>query len=160
VKTVKGGSSRAQTVLNGLLYIRQQDSECEWVLVHDAARPCLPGEDLDALLKHAPGCQDGAILANPVTDTLKREGATRYIENTVDRSRLWAAQTPQMFRLDPLLSNMQAAINSGAQPTDEAEAMERAGCHPLLVPGSAHNIKITGSQDLVMAEFILLQRGR
>ncbi|HLF29991.1 MAG TPA: 2-C-methyl-D-erythritol 4-phosphate cytidylyltransferase [Xanthomonadales bacterium] len=160
VKTVQGGSSRAQTVLNGLLYIRQQDTECEWVLVHDAARPCLPGEDLEALLKHAPGCRDGAILANPVTDTLKREGASRCIENTVDRSRLWAAQTPQLFRLDPLLSNIQAAISSGTVPTDEAEAMELAGSHPLLVPGSAHNIKITGPQDLVMAEFILLQRGR
>lgn len=160
VRTVQGGSSRAQTVLNGLQYIRQQDPQCEWVLVHDAARPCLPGEDLDALLQHAPGCPDGAILACPISDTLKLEGASRCIENTLDRSRLWAAQTPQMFRLDVLLGSMRAAISSGPPPTDEAEAMERAGRHPLLVPGSAHNIKITGPQDLVLAEFILLQRNK
>jgi 2-C-methyl-D-erythritol 4-phosphate cytidylyltransferase len=100
---------------------------------------------------------DGAILATPVTDTLKLKGDLGRIEKTVDRSMLWAAQTPQLFPLYPLLRNLQAAINFGRTPTDEAEAMERAGLHPALVPGSSRNIKITGPEDLTMAEFILNQ---
>ena len=157
VQTVRGGESRAQTVLNGLRYIRKQDAACQWVLVHDAARPCLPYAALDALLRAGQECQDGAILATPVTDTLKLKADSGRIEKTIDRSKLWAAQTPQLFPLYPLLRNLQAAINFGQTPTDEAEAMERAGLHPALVPGSARNIKITGPEDLPMAEFILNQ---
>lgn len=155
VNTVCGGESRAQTVLNGLRYIHGQDASCQWVLVHDAARPCLPFEALDALLRQGQGTMDGAILAIPVTDTLKFEFDADRIEKTMDRSGLWAAQTPQLFPLLPLLQNLQAAINFGQFPTDEAEAMERAGVHPRLVLGSAHNIKITGPEDLPLAEFIL-----
>jgi len=158
VNTVQGGASRAQTVLNGLLFIRQLDPECEWVLVHDAARPCLDRENLESLLKAAAESADGALLAVPVTDTLKQAGEAQTVEQTVSRSGLWAAQTPQMFRLDLLLRNLQAVMNFGSPPTDEAEAMERAGLHPLLVTGSLHNIKITGPDDLVLAEFILQQR--
>ena len=157
VTTVAGGESRAHTVLNGLNFIRRHDPGCEWVLVHDAARPCLPYAALDTLLRHVGNESDGAILAVPVTDTLKQESDAFRIDKTVSRTQLWAAQTPQVFPLDSLLDNLRAALSFGAPPTDEAEAMERAGLHPTLVPGSPHNIKITGPEDLPMAEFILKQ---
>lgn len=158
VRTVPGGSSRAESVLKGLRYIRQQDPDCEWVLVHDAARPCLARESLESLMRLAAESTDGAILAVPVADTLKQAGNSLTIDKTIDRANLWTAQTPQMFRLDDLLRNLEAAIIFGPPPTDEAEAMERAGMHPVLVPGSVQNIKITGPGDLVIAEFILRQR--
>ena len=157
VRTVAGGESRARTVLNGLRFIKEHDADCEWVLVHDAARPCLPYELLDSLLNLGQSGRNGAILATPVTDTLKQEAEEGHIGRTVDRSRLWAAQTPQFFPLASLLENLQSALSFGSPPTDEAEAMERAGVHPLLVPGSSRNIKITGPEDLPMAEFILNQ---
>jgi 2-C-methyl-D-erythritol 4-phosphate cytidylyltransferase len=158
VNTTTGGDSRAQTVLNGLRYIRSQDADCQWVLVHDAARPCLPYAALEALLQRGLVNEQGAILAVPVNDTLKRETGQGLIASTVDRSGLWAAQTPQLFPLNALLEHLQAAVNFGRPPTDEAEAMERAGVHPLLVTGCSSNIKITGAEDLALAEFILKHR--
>jgi len=157
VTTVAGGDSRARTVLNGLRYIRSLDTECEWVLVHDAARPCLPFASLETLLQKGLNNECGAILAVPVSDTLKLDSGPGRIARTVNRSGLWAAQTPQLFPLDMLLENLQAAVTFGAPPTDEAEAMERAGIHPMLIPGSSNNIKITGPEDLALAEFILLR---
>jgi len=158
VNTVTGGDSRAQTVLNGLQYIRGLDPDCHWVLVHDAARPCLSQKALEALLQSGLDDEGGAILAVPVSDTVKREGKERRIAQTVDRSGLWAAQTPQLFPLNALLGHLQAAMRFGELPTDEAEAMERAGVHPLLVEGCPENIKITGPEDLALAEFILRHR--
>ena len=158
VNTVMGGDQRAQTVLNGLRYIRDNDPECEWVLVHDAARPCLARSDLDRLLQEGLASDSGAILAVPVSDTLKRSTANGLSAGTVDRTALWAAQTPQLFRLDALLQNLQSAFTFGHPPTDEAEAMERAGIHPRLVKGSSSNIKITGPEDLALAESILQRR--
>jgi 2-C-methyl-D-erythritol 4-phosphate cytidylyltransferase len=158
VDTVTGGDSRAQTVLNGLRHIRQRDPQCGWVLVHDAARPCLPRAALEALLQQGLGHEHGAILAVPVSDTLKLQTQAGLIERTVDRSGLWAAQTPQLFPLEPLLRHLESAVRFGKPPTDEAEAMERAGLHPLLVPGCVSNVKITGPGDLELAEFILRQR--
>jgi len=155
VQTTVGGDVRAQTVLNGLRYIRNYDPECNWVLVHDAARPCLPGYALENLLYIGSESEDGALLALPLQDTIKLAGAEQTVAQTIDRSLLWAAQTPQLFQIDPLIRNLQAAISFGEPPTDEAEAMERAGCHPLLVQGSPYNIKITGPDDLAMAEFAL-----
>lgn len=159
VRTVAGGDSRARTVLNGLEHIRDADRDCEWVLVHDAARPCLPGALLEALIQQGLKSADGAILAVPVSDTLKREGEGRRIERTEDRSGLWAAQTPQLFPLLPLLKNLAAAMRFGRPPTDEAEAMERAGQRPLLVEGSNANVKITRPDDLLLAEALLKSRG-
>lgn len=155
VNTVTGGDSRARTVMNGLDFIRAVDPSSEWVLVHDAARPCLSRKDLASLLEQGMASEHGAILAVPVSDTLKRAGGSRQIEKTVDRSSLWAAQTPQLFRIAGLAANLQAALDAGESPTDEASAMEFAGAHPLLVEGSPTNIKITGSDDLALAEFIL-----
>jgi 2-C-methyl-D-erythritol 4-phosphate cytidylyltransferase len=158
VSTTTGGDSRARSVLNGLQYIRSIDAQCEWVLVHDAARPCLAAASLSELMLLGLASEHGAILAVPASDTLKREQEHQRIDCTVDRSGLWAAQTPQLFPLDALIRNLQAAVDSGFQPTDEAEAMERAGFHPLLVRGSSSNVKITCADDLPMAELILRRR--
>jgi len=155
VHTAVGGDSRAQTVLNGLRSILQREPECEWVLVHDAARPCLPVAALRRLIERGLDSDGGAILAVPVSDTLKLSDAEGRIESTVDRTRFWAAQTPQLFRSRALQANLQAALAAGESPTDDAAAMERAGLRPLLVEGSRSNIKITGAEDLVLAEFIL-----
>lgn len=155
VRTVIGGDSRAETVLNGIRFIQSEDPRAEWVLVHDAARPCLPSSLMRRLVEAALDSDTGAILAMPVHDTLKLADDEGRIERTVDRSRYWAAQTPQMFRIAELAENLAAALAAGESPTDEAAAMERAGLRPLLVPGSPRNIKITGAEDLALAEFIL-----
>ena len=155
VQTVIGGDSRAQTVMNGLRFIIKQHPDCEWVLVHDAARPCLSLADLSRLLDKGLQSDAGAILAVPVNDTLKLADGAGCIEQTADRSRYWAAHTPQLFRISELILNLGAALSAGLTPTDEASAMEYAGAHPLLVEGSTSNIKITGAEDLALAEFIL-----
>jgi 2-C-methyl-D-erythritol 4-phosphate cytidylyltransferase len=155
VSTVIGGESRAQTVMNGLRSIMDNDPACEWVMVHDAARPCLSSEDLNRLLTVGLEHSDGAILATPVNDTLKLADDGGLIERTIDRSRFWAAQTPQLFRIRELAKNLESALSAGLLPTDDAAAMERVGAFPLLVEGSSTNIKITGAEDLALAEFIL-----
>lgn len=155
VNTITGGADRAQSVLNGLNYISISDPACDWVLVHDAARPCLGETHLQLLIEKACSHEHGAILATPVTDTLKREADLNQIEKTCDRQGLWMAQTPQLFPIKTLLNALKTAIESGKPPTDEAEAMERVGFKPTLVSGSTNNIKITTSDDLVMVEFIL-----
>jgi 2-C-methyl-D-erythritol 4-phosphate cytidylyltransferase len=141
--------------MNGLAFILERDPDCEWVLVHDAARPCLDAAALGRLLAVGLVREEGAILAVPVHDTLKLADDAGRIETTVDRSRYWAAQTPQMFRVRQLAASLAAALAAGESPTDEAAAMERAGARPLLVQGDPGNIKITGAQDLALAEFIL-----
>jgi 2-C-methyl-D-erythritol 4-phosphate cytidylyltransferase len=155
VHTVTGGESRAETVLNGITYIIKRYPDCEWVLVHDAARPCLSSYDLDRFMELGLQSESGAILAVPVNDTLKLAGDDGFIKKTIDREFVWAAQTPQLFRAASLRANLQKALASGTPPTDEASAMELGGVHPLLVEGSSTNIKITGSEDLALAEFIL-----
>jgi 2-C-methyl-D-erythritol 4-phosphate cytidylyltransferase len=155
VHTVEGGASRAATVMNGLRSILEREPDSEWVLVHDAARPCLSVSSLRSLLAAGLSSPHGAILAVPVSDTLKLADEAGCIASTVDRTRFWAAQTPQLFRTRDLAVNLQAALDAGESPTDDAAAMERAGCHPLLVEGSRSNIKITGPGDLALAEFIL-----
>lgn len=155
VQTVTGGDTRARTVLNGLESILRRHSGTDWVLVHDAARPCLSRDDLERLLEEGLASATGAILAVPVHDTLKLAGDDRRIHKTADRSRFWAAQTPQLFRLGELAANLEAALAAGLSPTDEAAAMEFAGVHPLLVEGSRSNLKITGAEDLAMAEFVI-----
>lgn len=155
VRTVSGGDSRAQTVMNGIEFIRANEPACEWLLVHDAARPCLSQAALERLLDEGLASQSGAILATPVHDTLKRADESGHILRTVDRSHYWAAQTPQLFPIGELASHLHSALRVGRFPTDEAGAMEFAGVHPLLVEGSPSNIKITGTEDLSLAEFIL-----
>ena len=150
--TVTGGASRAESVMNGLKSIRMNHPETEWVLVHDAARPCLPRKCVTELLEQGLNSPDGAILAMPVRDTLKQSGDDSHIDGTVDRDDLWAAQTPQLFPMDSLFDALESMLESGASPTDEAGAMEQAGARPLLVMGSPANIKITWPDDVVIAE--------
>jgi 2-C-methyl-D-erythritol 4-phosphate cytidylyltransferase len=155
VTTVEGGETRSQSVMNGLRFIMEADPDCEWVLVHDAARPCLSAAALHDLIELGLTSMAGAILAIPVSDTLKVANESGYINQTIDRSCYWSAQTPQLFRIHQLAANMKSALSQGEHPTDEAAAMEAAGVHPLLVKGVASNIKITGPDDMAMAEFIL-----
>lgn len=158
VHTVTGGDCRARTVLNGLQAILAREAACDWVLVHDAARPCLSPGALERLLDAGLASEHGAILAMPVSDTLKWSGDDGRIDRTIDRSHCWSAQTPQMFRAPVLERLLRDALEAGEEPTDEAAAMERAGLRPLLVEGEPTNIKITGGGDLALAGFILEQR--
>jgi len=155
VNTVVGGESRAHTVMNGLRYIMEIDPGSEWVLVHDAVRPCLSYTSLCSLMELGLASMGGAILAVPVTDTLKIADDHGYIEETADRSRYWSAQTPQLFRIHQLAANLESALSRGDLPTDESAVMEAAGARPLLVQGASTNIKITGPEDMALAEFIL-----
>jgi len=153
-----GGQSRRDTVLNGLAAVRGDVDADDWMLVHDAARPCLPASDLERLIGEGEHDEIGAILALPVADTVKRagkdEGGIQRIAATEDRSQLWLAQTPQMFRAGLLLQ----ALTLSAQATDEAAAVERLGLMPSLVLGSRENLKVTYPQDLAIAEAILKAR--
>lgn len=150
--TVIGGASRAESVMIGLKSIRMNHADTQWVLVHDAARPCLPRKCVTELLEKGLQSADGAILAMPVQDTLKKSTDNGRIETTVDRRGLWAAQTPQLFPMDSLFKALESMMAAGEVPTDEAGAMEYAGAKPLLVMGSAANIKITRPDDIAIAE--------
>lgn len=149
-----GGPTRADSVLNGLVAIAADAAGEDWVLVHDAARPCLSAAQLDALLDQVGGDAVGGILAVPVADTLKRCGDDRRIEETVTREGLWQAQTPQMFRYRLLRD----ALSHGRGVTDEAGAVEALGLRPLLVASDTSNLKVTYPADLALAEKILTER--
>jgi 2-C-methyl-D-erythritol 4-phosphate cytidylyltransferase len=155
---VHGGGERCHSVLNALHVLKGQAVADDWVLVHDAARPCLSREDLDRLLETLEHDPVGGLLATPVSDTLKRSDDSGRVRDTVDRSHLWRAFTPQMFRLGMLTQALESALSEGALVTDDASAMERAGHAPRLVKGSPANIKITAPEDLRLAEFFLGQR--
>ncbi|MEX6501125.1 2-C-methyl-D-erythritol 4-phosphate cytidylyltransferase [Pseudomonas zhanjiangensis] len=149
VRRAEGGRERADSVLGGLsrlieLGAREQD----WVLVHDAARPNLARSDLDLLLSELADDPIGGLLAVPARDTLKRAGADGRVLETVDRSPIWLAYTPQMFRLGPLRRALVDALAAGAAITDEASALEWAGAAPRLIEGRADNLKITRPEDL------------
>ncbi len=139
-----GGRERADSVLGGLLLLSEQGaSDGDWVLVHDAARPNLCREDLDRLLAELAQDPVGGLLGVPARDTLKRVGHDGRVSETVDRSQVWLAYTPQMFRLGALRDALSAGLAAGAAITDEASAMEWAGHAPRLVEGRADNIKVT-----------------
>ncbi len=153
----EGGAERFHTVLNALDCLSEIANQEDWVMVHDAARPCVPLADLQKMVQELANTNHlvGGILAAPVTDTIKQSDDAGNIEKTVDRSSLWRALTPQMFRLGMLRDALQSAIMAGKTVTDEAQAMELAGYTPYLVEGSAENIKITHPGDLIIAEQIL-----
>jgi len=151
----EGGDERCHSVLNALQALSVQAADQDWVLVHDAARPCLRSEDIDELIRRCEVHPVGGLLAVPVKDTLKRADAARNVRETVNRNRLWHAQTPQMFRLGELRDALQQALDANALVTDEASAMERVGHAPLLVEGHVDNIKITHPEDLALAELYL-----
>lgn len=160
-----GGAERSQSVRKGLEALAGRATADDWVLVHDAARPCLSGHDLQQLLQRLGPHPVGGILATPAADTLKRASVeTRAatggpeIDQTVDRAGLWRALTPQMFRYQMLSDALDRALATGRLPTDEAQALEWSGAHPVLVQGSAANIKITSADDLVLAAALLKAR--
>jgi 2-C-methyl-D-erythritol 4-phosphate cytidylyltransferase len=155
---VTGGAERCHSVLNGLEALREQADPADWVLVHDAARPCLTAGDLDRLIETLADDPVGGLLAVPVRDTLKQADDAGRVATTVDRSRLWHALTPQMFRLGMLHDALRAALARGLLVTDEAAALEAAGFAPRLVEGRADNLKITRPEDLALAEFFLSRR--
>lgn len=157
VTTIVGGADRADTVLNGLRYLRHQGDAQAWVLVHDMARPCLHSNDIDALL--ATASSKGAILGVPVADTLKKV-AQGSIVQTLDRQLIWRAFTPQFFAVERLYAALEAALAAGHEITDEASAMELAGAQPKMVQGRSDNIKITWPEDLALAEFFLQQQAK
>ena len=159
VRAVAGGAERAHSVLNALDALAEQAHPDDWALVHDAARPCLNGHDLDRLLTELADDRVGGLLAVPVAETLKQADPAGRVATTVDRSRLWRALTPQMFRLGLLRKALQEALARGQIVTDEAAAMEAAGFAPRLIAGRADNLKITRPEDLALAEFYLT-RGR
>ena len=153
-----GGDTRRDTVLNGLAAVRSTVDADDWMLVHDAARPCLPPADLRKLLDEGAGDAIGAILALPVAETVKRagkdEGGVQRIAATEDRAQLWLAQTPQMFRVGLLIE----ALSRTANATDEAAAVEALGLRPRLVLGSRENLKVTFPEDVAIAQAILAER--
>ena len=153
-----GGAERCDSVLQGLAVLAARAAAADWVLVHDAARPCLSAADLDRLLAAGTAHPVGALLAAPVTDTLKGADDASCCERTVDRTALWRALTPQMFRFGPLRAALEAARAAGRMPTDEAQAMEWQGAHPLLVAASGSNIKVTSREDLAVAAAIIAAR--
>ena len=158
LRVVTGGAERCHSVLNGLEALRQRAAPTDWVLVHDAARPCLTTEELDRLLAELADDPVGGLLAVPVRDTLKQADVAGRVAATVDRSRLWHALTPQMFRLGMLQEALSAALARGLLVTDEAAAIEAAGFAPRLIEGRADNLKITRPEDLALAEFYLARR--
>ena len=154
-----GGASRAESVRNGLLDLLESGSlASDWVLVHDAARCLITPAAIDRLIAACENDEVGGLLALKLPDTLKAEKEGR-VAATLDRSDKWLAQTPQMFRIGPLLEALQAqVVTEFAGVTDEASAMEMAGFLPKLVPGSAQNFKVTYPEDFALAEAILRSR--
>ena len=150
-----GGLERADSVLAALRALPASVPEDALLLVHDAARPNLRADDIDKLIDAATACADGAVLAAPVRDTLKRAGESARIAATEPRERLWRALTPQAFRRDLLLRALEAAQVAGVAVTDEAMAVERLGLHPALVEGREDNLKVTTPADLALVEFLL-----
>ena len=154
-----GGHTRRDSVYNGLVAAMGEIEADDWVLVHDAARPCLPPADLRRLLSECHADQIGGILALPIADTVTRiakdEAGTQRVAATEDRTQLWLAQTPQMFRAGLLARALERARGT---PTDEAAAVEQLGLKPRLVVGSRENLKVTWPEDLAIAENILKGR--
>lgn len=170
VVRVNGGNERVNSVLNGLLAIDAQ--EYPWVLVHDAARPCITHQDIDKLIQSCLINQCGGLLASPVRDTMKRgltmpsksssskltpedNNRLNKVDKTIERNQLWHALTPQLYKTAELTFAIEQALSQSLNITDESSAMELAGFESLLVQGSSENIKITHPDDLALAEFYL-----
>ena len=158
IRVTEGGAERCHSVLNCLRLLATEAGPDDWVLVHDAARPCVRRADIDALIEATREHAVGGVLALPARDTLKRADADSRVAETVDRHGLWHALTPQLFRLRALAKALESAIAGGRIVTDEAQVMEYAGQHPLLVRGHSDNIKITHADDLALAALFLAQQ--
>lgn len=155
VEVIQGGQTRCLSVLNALEHLSACCRDNDWIIVHDVARPCVVMSDLHSLIQQLYNDPVGGILAVPVTDTIKQTNDGVSIKRTVDRSVLWQAQTPQMFRFQLLFEALQQTCGRGVMVTDEASAVELAGEQPKLVLGSRSNIKITHPEDLSLAGYYL-----
>ncbi len=160
ITVVEGGVERFHSVLNGLHVLSKQANSSDWVLVHDAARPCLRKEDINRLIDALAGHEVGGLLGLPVRDTMKRADLSCTVQETVEREGLWHALTPQMFHLDVLINSLENALSQEKVVTDEAQAVELSGFRPVLVEGRPDNIKITRNNDLALAELFLSQQER
>lgn len=156
IHRVYGAAERAGSVLNALIVLSEIAKPDDWVLVHDAARPCIKRSDIEKLIQQVADHSVGGILGVPVSDTLKNV-SDDLIVSTTDRRKLWQAQTPQLFRLALLRDCLQRALAEGKNITDEASALEAFGYQPLIVKGSSTNLKITYPEDLAIATFLLQQ---
>jgi 2-C-methyl-D-erythritol 4-phosphate cytidylyltransferase len=158
LRTCIGGAERSESVLLAITSLQDVLGKEDFVLVHDAARPCLSFDDLNQLIQSASAHPVGALLAGKIKDTVKRADHESLVEGTLDRSSLWRAFTPQMFPAISLQRALRHAKQEGVQITDESSAMERLGLSPLLVEGSDDNIKVTLASDFALAEAILSAR--
>lgn len=150
-----GGEERYHSVFNGLKTLNGKAEDNDWVLVHDAARPCLSQSAIDRLIIKLREHEVGGILALPCRDTMKRSNENNDVVDTVDRKFLWHAQTPQMFKYRKLFSAIENVLRENIEVTDEAMAMELAGFTPILVQGHQENIKLTHKDDLKHIEHYL-----
>jgi len=156
VEVFEGGAERVHSVMNGLAFLAGRAKADDWVWVHDAARPCLSHEDIDALIASLPETQDGSLLAAPIYDTIKKANGQSRVEKTVDRLGLWRAMTPQVFSYSQLYNALDACIKNNELVTDESSAIEICGGQPLLVMGSEKNIKVTRPNDIELAQQYIL----
>ena len=155
VRLAPGGKERCDSVLNALQILSRKAHDHDWVLVHDAARPCVRQDDIQKLIETCKNHPVGGILAVPVRDTIKKSNEQNEITGTVDRASLWHAQTPQMFRLGMLRDALVGALDKDVEITDESSAIEWAGYRPLLVEGHSDNIKITRKEDVALAQYYI-----
>ncbi|WP_428354355.1 2-C-methyl-D-erythritol 4-phosphate cytidylyltransferase [Methyloprofundus sp.] len=158
ILTAAGGKERADSVLSALNSIADKADDNDWVLVHDAARPCITKEDVETLISELRDHAVGGILALATHDTLKSVNEQLAITDTVDRSLIWRALTPQMFRYSALKHALQEAADKGWIMTDDASAMELQGQQPKIIAGRSDNLKITRPEDLALAQFFLEQQ--
>jgi 2-C-methyl-D-erythritol 4-phosphate cytidylyltransferase len=157
VQLVVGGDERAESVLAAVEALTGLAADDDWVIVHDAARPCIQPGMIQMMLEELADSAVGGILAQPLSDTVKQADATGAIDKTLPRERLWRAQTPQVFRYRALLEALRNVAQGGVCATDEAMAMERMGHRPRLIEGPASNIKVTFPEDLTLATWYLEQ---
>jgi 2-C-methyl-D-erythritol 4-phosphate cytidylyltransferase len=151
-----GGAHRAQSVLNALAALEDRVARDDWILVHDAARPCIRAERVERFLDELGDDPVGGLLAMPLADTLKSAAEGQRVAATIPRLNLWRAQTPQVFRYDLL----RRGLAQRGDATDESQAVEALGKAPRLVEGENGNLKVTFAEDLALAEMILARQGR
>jgi 2-C-methyl-D-erythritol 4-phosphate cytidylyltransferase len=154
ILTAIGGIERVHSVLLGLEFLADFASENDFVLVHDAARPCLQSKDISRLMLELKDHDIGGLFGLPIVDTIKKVNANDIVEKTISREHLWRAQTPQCFRYKILKSSIEKALLNKQTITDESSAIEYAGFAPKMILGDARNIKITFADDLKLAEAI------
>ena len=158
VRIARGGEERCHSVLNALKILESELAPDDWVLVHDAARPCFRPSEVDGLIDVVAKHDVGGLLATPVSDTLKRANDEGEVAGTVDRTELYRALTPQLFRFHVLNRALRLAADQKRIVTDDSAAVESLGLSPVIVPGSTDNIKITEESDLLLAEVIMQQQ--